>query len=333
MRSGCLGAIRGLAVLAALAVPAACGSPGTTASSTPGAPVPAPSSHDVPATWTVAPASAAPTASPPDPRAEPAILVGAGDIASCGSSGDEATAELLDGIAGTVFTAGDNVYDNGSSSEFADCYAPTWGRHLGRTLPVPGNHDYNTAGAAGYFGYFGDAAGDPARGWYATDVGTWRLYALNSNCWAIGGCDAGSAQERWLRADLEANPRACVIAIWHHPLFSSGDHGGNPVTAALWQALEDAGAEIAVTGHDHDYERFAAQNASGAPSAAGIVEFVAGTGGRSHYPFRSPIANSLARDNTAHGVVRFELGADGWSSAFVPVDGESFVDAARGACH
>ncbi|HEX4896887.1 MAG TPA: metallophosphoesterase [Candidatus Limnocylindrales bacterium] len=277
-------------------------------------------------------ATAAASATAPSP-APPVVLVGAGDIASCGSSGDEATADLLDGIAGTVFTAGDNAYDSGTAAEFADCYAPTWGRHRARTLPVPGNHDYVTAGGAGYFGYFGPAAGNPSVGWYATDLGAWRIYALNSDCWAIGGCEAGSAQERWLRDDLEASPRACVLAIWHHPRFSSGDHGSDPMTSALWGALDDAGAEIVVNGHDHDYERFAPQDVNGAADPAGIVEYVAGTGGRSHYAFGPPLANSLVRDNTAFGVLRFDLDAGGWASTFVPVAGATFTDSATGTCH
>ena len=272
-------------------------------------------------------APATPTAAPP------AILVGAGDIASCPGTGDEATADLIAGIGGTVFTAGDNVYDTGSVWEFDHCYDRSWGRFLDRTLPVAGNHDYATTGAAGYFGYFGASAGDPSEGWYAVDVGAWRFYALNSNCWAIGGCEAGSAQESWLRADLAANPRRCVLAVWHHPLFSSGEHSSDPMTEAVWQALEDAAAEIVVSGHDHDYERFGAQTAEGAPDAAGIVEYVVGTGGRSYYGFRDIAANSLVRNNDAFGVIRFELAADGWTFAFVPASGASFTDSGSGTCH
>jgi hypothetical protein len=300
------------------ATPAGAATPGASGTAT------APTS---PRPGTTSPASA--TATP----AAPVVLVGAGDIASCGSSGDEATADLLDGIAGTVFTGGDNAYDGGTAAEFADCYGPTWGRHRDRTLPVPGNHDYVTSGAAGYFGYFGAAAGDPAEGWYATDLGAWRIYALNSDCWAIGGCEAGSAQERWLRDELASNPRPCVLAIWHHPRFSSGDHGSDPMTSALWRALDDAGAEIVVNGHDHDYERFAPQDANGTADPGGIVEYVVGTGGRSHYAFGQPIANSLVRDNTAFGVIRFDLDAGGWTSTFVPVAGATFTDSASGACH
>jgi hypothetical protein len=315
-------------VVATLLVGACATGPVSTATPAVSAEVPAPS----PATASAGSAASAPAATSAGAPA-PAILVGAGDIASCGSSGDEATAALLDGIEGTVFTAGDNAYESGSSREFADCYGPTWGRSRARTLPVPGNHDYKTAGAAGYFAYFGAAAGNPSEGWYARDLGVWRIYALNSNCGAIGGCGAGSAQERWLRADLAANPRACVLAIWHHPRFSSGEHGSSDATAALWAALAEAGAEIVVTGHDHDYERFAPQTADGVADPSGIVEFVVGTGGRSHYTVSHAIANSLVRNDDTYGVLRLELYAASWSSSFVPVAGGSFTDTGTGTCH
>ena len=280
-----------------------------------------------------------PTLNPATPGASlapspmPVTLVGAGDIASCASNGDEATAALLAGIDGTVFTAGDNVYDNGTTREFTQCYAPTWGRELARTMPAPGNHDYNTSGAAGYFRYFGAAAGNPTQGWYARDLGTWRIYVLNSDCWAVGGCGTGSAQQRWLTADLAANPRACVLAIWHHPRFSSGEHGSSDATQALWQALQDAGAEIVVNGHDHDYERFAPQSATGAADPNGLVEFVVGTGGRSHYAFRTAAANSVVRNGDTYGVLEFQLYADSWTFRFVPVAGQTFTDSGSGTCH
>ncbi len=259
------------------------------------------------------------------------MLVGAGDIADCASSGDEATADLLDSIDGTVFTLGDNAYERGTPSEFRRCYAPTWGRQLARTMPVPGNHEYETPGASGYFGYFGAAAGDPDRGYYAYDRGAWRIYALNANCADIGGCGAGSAQERWLRDDLVANPRACVLAMWHQPRFSSGLHGNDASTQALWDALYHAGAELILNGHDHTYERFGPQSPSGkADPSNGIVEMVVGTGGRSHYDFRTIRANSLVRDNTSYGVLRVELADDGWSFEFVPVAGATFTDRGGG---
>ncbi|MET0619346.1 MAG: metallophosphoesterase, partial [Thermoanaerobaculia bacterium] len=196
-----------------------------------------------------------PTPRPPDP-----VLVGAGDIASCDSGGDEQTAALLDTIDGTVFTLGDNVYPNGTAKQFLECYDPSWGRHKARTRPVPGNHDYRTQGAAGYFGYFGSAAGDPRTGYYAYDLGTWRVLVLNSNCRQIGGCGPGSAQEKWLKQDLAENPRPCTVAMWHHPRYSSGEHGDDTDMRHIWKVLYDADADLVLAGHDHTYERFAPQN-------------------------------------------------------------------------
>lgn len=142
-----------------------------------------------------------PAAGSGDPQpvvgADDPVIIAAGDIAACGAShtGDEATAALVAGIAGTVLPLGDNVYPDGTSGQFTDCYDPSWGASKARTRPVPGNHDYNTAGASGYFGYFGAAAGDPSKGYYSYDLGTWHLIALNSECAEIGGCDTGSPQE------------------------------------------------------------------------------------------------------------------------------------------
>jgi len=275
--------------------------------------------------WAGAPVAAV---APGDP-----VVLAAGDIASCASGGDEATATLLDSLAGTVITLGDNVYENGSALEFASCYGPSWGRHLARTMPAAGNHDYNTAGAAGYYGYFGAAAGDPAKGYYSYDVGVWHLVAINSNCAAIGGCGAGSPQEVWLRGDLAAHPAACTLAYWHHPRFSSGStHGDTPAMQPIWQALQDAHAEIVLSGHEHNYERFAPQTGAGIADPYGIVEFVVGTGGRSHYGFGAPRANSLVRNGDAYGVLKLTLHAASYDWEFVPEAGQAFADAGTADC-
>jgi hypothetical protein len=265
-------------------------------------------------------------------------LVGAGDIASCGSDGDSVTAKLLEGIEGTVFTLGDDAYDNGTAREFRDCYGPTWGRDSikSRTRPVPGNHEYRSSNAGPYFDYFGAAAGERDKGYYAYDLGAWRIYVLNTNtgtCSAVA-CDKGSAQERWLQADLAANPHACVLAMWHHPRFSSSRHGNNTVSAALWQDLVGAGAEIILNGHDHTYERFAPMDASGArDDSAGIVEMVVGTGGKDHYEFARVQPNSLVRNASAWGVLELTLAPGSWSFQFVPEPGASFSDSGTGTCH
>jgi Calcineurin-like phosphoesterase len=260
------------------------------------------------------------------------VLVGAGDIASCGSTGDSATAALVRDIPGTVFTTGDNAYESGTAAEYADCYGPTWGAFRDRTRPSPGNHDYHSAGATGYFGYFGARAGDQSRGYYAYDLGTWRIYALNSNCAAVGGCDAGSAQERWLRADLAAHSRHCVLAYWHHPLFSSGPHGNHLKMRAFWEALYAAHADLVINGHDHLYERFRRQSPSGRATRRGIQEFVVGTGGRSHYAVDRIKANSVARNSTTFGVLRLRLLDTGWTWRFVPVAGKTYTDRGERTC-
>ena len=264
-----------------------------------------------------------------------AILLAAGDIASCESGGDQATARLLDDRRGTVVTLGDHAYQSGTAGEFAKCYDPTWGRHKERTRPAPGNHDYKTPGAAGYFGYFGDAAGDPSTGYYSYDLGAWHVVALNSNCAAVGGCGAGSPQEQWLRADLAAHSARCTLAYWHHARFSSGTvHGSNAATQALWQVLYDAGADVVLAGHEHNYERFAPMDPAGkVDRTRGLRQFVVGTGGTGHYGFGTPLPASRARSGDTYGVLRLSLRSDGYDWRFLPVPDKTFKDAGTGRCH
>jgi len=260
------------------------------------------------------------------------VLVGAGDIASCKSIGDEGTAELLDTIAGTVFTAGDNVYTDGTATEFAQCFEPSWGRHLGRIHPVPGNHDYYTPGAAGYKAYFGRAATPRGTTWYAYDLGWWRIYALDSECLEIGGCGASSPQGRWLTADLASHPRLCVAAIWHVPLFTSAIRRGDTRMRWVWQTLDTAGAEVVITGHSHHYERFALQSSNGSSSAAGMRQFIVGTGGISLRSLGLPALNSEVRSDANHGVLSLTLHSAGYSWRFVSLQGSSFSDFGSTAC-
>jgi hypothetical protein len=271
----------------------------------------------------------------PPPSDDP-VLVGAGDIASCSSTGDEATANLLDGIAGTVVTLGDNAYDNGTAAEYTNCYGPTWGRHLARTMPSAGNHEYNTLNATGYYGYFGASAGDPSKGYYSYDRGAWHIIVLNSNssCTTIS-CAAGSAQETWLRADLAAHANVCTLAYWHHPRFNSGaSHGNNTAVAPFWDALYQYGADVILNGHEHVYERFAPQTpAAVADPATGIRQFTVGTGGRSHYTFGTIQPNSEVRNATTYGVLKLTLHATSYDWQFVPVTGATFTDSGTGACH
>ena len=231
-----------------------------------------------------------------------------------------------------VFLAlGDLQYENGELANFQSAYDSSYGRFWGITRPAPGNHEYNTAGAPGYYTYFGAAAGDPAKGYYSFDVGTtWHVVALNSNC-ATVPCSVGSAQEQWLRADLAATDRACVLAYWHHPRFSSGSHGNNTVVAPFWDALQARGAELMLAGHDHGYERFAPQLPSGTANAAGITQFIVGTGGKSLAAFGTTKANSVLRFGS-FGVLRLALGDGAYTWRFVDEAGGT-LDSGTGVCH
>jgi hypothetical protein len=268
-----------------------------------------------------------------------ATLVGAGDIAACNSSGDEATARLVEGVlatdpSATVFTAGDNVYPAGTASEYANCYDPTWGRFKERTYPVPGNHEYETTAAAGYFDYFGARAAERGKGYYSYDVGAWHVVALNTNCAEIGGCGPGSPQERWLRADLAASAANCTAAVFHHPRFSSGPHGSVAAVEPLWSALYDHGAELVLSGHEHLYERFAPQRPDGTfDTAFGLRQITVGTGGKTAYTFSATAPNSLIRNTGAAGVLKLALRADGYDWTFLPVAGKTFTDSGSAACH
>ena len=261
---------------------------------------------------------------------EPVVLVGAGDIARCSSEHDEATADLLDDIEGTVFTTGDNAYSDGTPEEFAECYHPSWGRHKARTRPSAGNHDYHTPGAAGYYGYFGAASGDPDEGYYSYDLGSWHVVVLNSNI----DMDEDSDQISWLVGNLAASTAMCTVAYWHHPRFSSGRHGNDGRIGPIWDVLYAAGVEVVVNGHAHSYERFAPQTPDAvADPDTGIREFVVGTGGTHLRPIEEVQPNSEVRNDTAHGVLKLTLRTGSYDWEFVPIAGQTFTDSGSGACH
>jgi acid phosphatase type 7 len=278
------------------------------------------------------------TSSPPivlDARVVPKpgehVLVGAGDIADCNGTAADATARVVEAVLAhsanaLAFTAGDNAYSNGSLDDFQRCYAPTWGRFVERTAPVAGNHEYNTKGAAGHFAYFGKRAGSKDKPWRALAKGAWQVLLLDSNCDEVGGCAPGSPQARWLATELSRTPKAkCTVAIWHHPRFSSGPHGNDARTDALWKLLVDAKAELVVTGHDHHYERIEAVE-------GGLPSFVVGTGGRQPYPVVGATAGSAVRIAGVPGVIVLFLDDAGWRAFFVDTTGK-VRDEATGTCH
>jgi acid phosphatase type 7 len=276
-----------------------------------------------------------PTKTPvPTLSASDAMLLAAGDIARCGANGSAATAKIINQYPNAaVALMGDNAYESGSATEYATCYDPVWGSFIDRTHPAPGNHDFITSGGTGYYGYFGAAAGKPGQGYYSYNLGAWHIVVLNSTCGDAGGCGASSAQGKWLKADLAANPTACTLGYWHHPLFSSGEWGDNTSMQPLVQILYNAGADVMLSGHDHDYERFAPQDPQGnLDTAKGIVQFVAGTGGSNNTPWTVVQPNSIIRQNTNFGILKLTLHATSYDWQFIPVSG-SFTDSGTANCH
>ncbi len=273
-----------------------------------------------------------PNPSPPSTPSGPAVLIGAGDIAACGDPGSAATARLLDAVPdGQVFVAGDGAYPNGSLQQYLDCYNPTWGRQKDRTWPTPGNHEYETAGGSGYEPVFGVSAGPAGFGYWRRSLGAWTVIGLNSNI------DAGSAsaQVQWLRSELSTNPTPCTLAIWHHPLFSSGPNGDNRFMADIWRALYEFNADVVINGHDHLYERFSPQDPDGRFDAArGIKQFTVGTGGTSNlYSIANLKPNSQRIITGALGVLKLTLLSNSYNAEFVPADPTANVDVDSGPCH
>jgi PKD repeat protein len=279
-------------------------------------------------------------------QASDPVIVAAGDIV-CGNNTPAGTpckhAQTAALIGATnpdaVLLLGDNQYEDGTFAEYNALYDPTWGAYKSITHPVPGNHEYQTSNASGYYDYFNGVgvqvgrAGDRTKGYYSYDLGAWHVVALNSNCGSVGGCGPGSAQEVWLRADLAAHPTACTLAYWHHPLFSSGAHGNDASTVALWKALGDYDADLVLTGHDHDYERFAPQTSTGAlDNVHGVRSFVVGTGGKEQRAMGTTRANSQLRSNSSLGVLKVTLHPTSFDWQFVPVPGSTLNDAGSQAC-
>ena len=263
-----------------------------------------------------------------DPR-----IFAAGDIASCSVATDEDTAWLLDGVEGLIMPLGDLAYESGTKEEFDTCYEPNWGRHKGRTRPVPGNHEYRTPGAAGYFDYFGSLAGDRSQGYYSFDLGAWHIVVLNSNCDDVG-CESGSPQEQWLRADLLNADHECTLVAMHEPRFSSGEHGSIGRLTSLWVAMYEAGVDVVLSGHDHGYERFLPQDPYGNQDPAfGIPQFVVGTGGRSLRGFDGPpLPGTAIRDRSSYGVVEVALRAGRFDWRFLSTGGP-LADSGSSTCH
>jgi hypothetical protein len=285
-----------------------------------------------------------PTPTPsPTPGATPSLpsisIVAAGDIAcaasanrgsphSCDQAGTAALIGRLDPVA--VLALGDDQYEKGSLSDFRSVYALSWGAYLSKTFPALGNHEYLTPGAAGYFAYFGSRA---PMSYYSFNLGAWHLISLNSECSHIGGCGAGSTEESWLRADLAANPGKCTLAYWHEPRWTNGEHSDAIQMAVIWNDLVASHATLVLSGHNHDYERYAPMDANGIVSPTGVREFVVGTGGRNHYAIKKPpLAVEQVSNDKTFGVLQLTLSPGSYAWRFVPAATYTFTDAGTGTC-
>jgi acid phosphatase type 7 len=260
------------------------------------------------------------------------VIVAAGDIACprtpCRSH--RATARLIGHIRPTaVLTLGDNQYEDGGFADYRASYHPTWGRFKGRTYPTPGNHEYHTSGAGGYFRYFGARAHRRSGGMYSVNIGRWHVVSINSG---RGGISA--LQLQWVRRNLARDRHRCELAFWHHPRWSSGTvHGPKPSMHSLWEILWRHGVDVVLNGHEHNYERFKLMNPAGrwAPHT-GIRQFVVGTGGRGHYPLPRAIRGSQKRIDDRFGVLRMTLHPRSYGWRFVGI-GRRVLDRGRHACH
>jgi hypothetical protein len=247
----------------------------------------------------------------------------------------KATADLLvNGGYAAVLALGDEQYNSGKLTQFQQSYDPSWGRIKSRTYPVPGNHEYGTSGAAGYFDYFGSAARDRTKGYYSFNIGSWHVLAINSNCTRIGGCGEGSPQEEWVTSDLAASTARCTLAFWHHPRFNTGHEGEATSMIPIWDDLYNAGAELVLSGHAHDYERFVPMDSAGrVDNTRGMRQFVVGTGGAFFTGWLTTSSNSVVRQKDTFGILELRLSATGYTWRFVPEAGKSFSDSGSATCH
>jgi hypothetical protein len=269
-----------------------------------------------------------------------------GDVADCAGGSQMAVADTVTTMKpDAVFALGDLAYPNANIDELVDCYGPTLGRFRSITRAVPGNHEYHTPHAGAYYAYFCGSSGETFKGWYSFDIGRWHVVALNSNCGGdldvvsdvaddFGGCDEGSPQTTWLRADLDAHPTGCTLAMWHHPRFSSSTEGPSPMVDTLWRIVVEHGVDVVLNGHAHDYQRFPPLAPDGRrDDAKGTRNFIVGTGGVKLTDFDpdQPIRSEV-RENGSHGALRLELREHGYAWSFVPIDGDTLHDDGEATC-
>lgn len=266
----------------------------------------------------------------PDAPAEgEEVLLAVGDIGYCGHEADDKVAELAAQLPGTIAMLGDTVYPDATTGALRDCLEPAWGPMLDRIRPILGNHDYVGDSTDPYFDFFGSAAGERGEGWYSYQLGSWHVVALNSNlCLTDAGCGPGTPQHEWLLADLADADADCLLAYWHHPLRSSGRHGGVEAVRPLWDAVVEAGVDVTLHGHDHTYERLTVDAVE-----SSVESFVVGTGGRSLYLFeRDPLPETSARHDRNYGLLYLVLGKGEFTWDFLTLGPSTFTDAGTGDC-
>ena len=261
-------------------------------------------------------------------------IVAASNIASCSSPNDEATASLLDSLPGTVFAVGDNAFPDGSAEAFANCYAPSWGRHLARTYAVLGNREYASGATTPAFDYFGDRVGPRGLGYYSLNLGNWHIIVLNVSDSAA--FVAGSAQSKWLERDLATYRKLCTLAMWHKPRFFSSNIPGwtsNVSVIGLWNQLYAGGVDVVLNGQQHQYERMRPMTPTGAINdARGIRQFSVGIGGESA---EMPIAIAAGSEalSDAFGLLKLTLDDGTYAWEFIPAVPGQFTDTGSGTCH
>jgi 3',5'-cyclic AMP phosphodiesterase CpdA len=265
------------------------------------------------------------------------VIVAVGDIvcdfetSNTSECQQEKTAAIIKKInPDAVLALGDLQYENGNFKKFTAYYEKYYGQFKNKTYPAVGNHEYETFGASGYFDYFGSRAGERDKGYYSFDIGKWHVVTINSNCWAVGGCQNGSTQQQWLLQDLRMHPNTCTLAFWHHPLVSVAEHGNNPSMKDIWQTLIDNHVDLVLNGHDHVYERFAKINSAGQKDEGGLREFVVGTGGRNLYAFKSTSQALEVSQNKDFGVLKLVLKPDSYSWEYLSTG--KFSDKGQESC-
>jgi chitodextrinase len=266
------------------------------------------------------------------------VLAAAGDIAAQCTASDPncvhpKTAKLVEAMnPAAVITMGDNQYDDAHLSDFRNYYDKTWGKFKNITRPIPGNHEtYDTTPFQGYHDYFGSIATPQGKNHYSWDMGNWHFIALDSNDFTTHEL-AEAPQLTWLKQDLARNTKGCVAAYYHHPRFSSGDHGDNPDSAALWQTLVDSKVDLVLNGHDHHYERFVPQNGDGMADPNGPVQILGGTGGAPLYDVH--VAHpTTAKLLQAFGVVKLSMTDTTFTSQLIGLDRTVLDSSPTYTCH